>query len=433
VAIVRPGPIQGGMVHPYLKARAIERAGGAIHYPKPAVKEALERTLGVPIFQEQVMQLMMLAADFTAGEADQLRRAMAAWKRKGGLGPFEKRIVEGMVAKGYEREYAERIFHQVEGFGEYGFPESHAASFAFLVYISSWIKCHEPSAFLAALLNSQPMGFYSPSQLIQDARRHDVPVRPIDVTTSVWDSTLEDNPDDAELPAVRLGLNRVGGFNEAAAQRLLAEREARPFASVEELAQRARLSTHEIAMLAAADALTALVGHRRLAYWEAAGHRSQRDLLELAPIDEPVPAIAPAREAEEIVEDYASTGFTLRRHPLALLRPHLSKMKLASAEALRDVPDGRWVRTTGIVTVRQRPGTAKGTIFVTLEDETGVINVIVWPAVVEAQRRPLLSARMLTVHGTWQRQGDVCHVVAKRMFDHSPLLGALATSSRDFH
>lgn len=454
------------------------------------------------------MQLMMLAADFTAGEADQLRRAMAAWKRKGGLGPFQKRIVEGMVDKGYDREYAERIFKQVEGFGEYGFPESHAASFAFLVYISSWIKRHEPAAFLAAMIDSQPMGFYSTSQLIQDAKRHGVEVRPIDVAVSGWDSTLEeieerstpspwldawtDPPCEARLiecapqrpwlerfladpvsvlppdesdrsavvvdtalgldqqsrkaqavaatidtaraqPAVRLGFNTVNGFNEKAAERLVAARAATPFQSVEDLAKRAMLSTLELDALAAADALSSIAGHRRQARWQAASHRVERDLMQHAPIEEQTPQLPIASEASEIVDDYASTGFTLRRHPLALLRPRLTRMGLRTAEELHDVPDGRYVRTTGIVTVRQRPGTAKGTIFVTLEDETGSINVIVWKHVVRTQRRPVLMARLLTVHGTWQRQGEVRHLVANRMTDHSRLLGRLSLSSRDFH
>ncbi|MGI9025363.1 MAG: error-prone DNA polymerase [Burkholderiaceae bacterium] len=449
VAIVRPGPIQGGMVHPYLKAHEALRRGEQPLYESPKVEQALSRTLGVPIFQEQVMQLMMLAADFTAGEADKLRRAMAAWKRKGGLGPFHDRIVDGMLKNGYERDYAERIFKQVEGFGEYGFPESHAASFAFLVYISCWLKCHEPAVFLAAMLNSQPLGFYSSSQLIQDARRNDVVVRAIDVMVSDWDATLEECEDFAAFearrardedgispraqPAVRLGLNSVKGFNDNAAERLIAARAEHPFRDVDDLARRAALSTLELGALAAADALAGIAGHRRQARWQAASHRLERDLMRDATIDEPSPQLPVATEGREIVDDYASTGFTLRRHPLALLRPRLSRMKLSSAAALRDLPTGRLVRTTGIVTVRQRPGTAKDTIFVTLEDETGVINVIVWKHVVETQRRPLLSARLLTVHGVWQKQGEVRHVIANRLFDHSQLLGRLGVSSRDFH
>ena len=449
VAIVRPGPIVGGMVHPYLKAREAQRAGQEITYPKPAVKEALARTLGVPIFQEQVMQLMMLAADFSAGEADKLRRAMAAWKRKGGLGPFQDRIVNGMIQNGYEREYAERIFKQVEGFGEYGFPESHAASFAFLVYISCWVKHHEPAAFLTAMLNSQPLGFYSSSQLIQDAQRHDVEVRPIDVTISGWDAVLEEKESSEAFtirerylgpgikrkePATRLGFNSVKSFNLKAAIRLVAAREQRPFDNVEDLGRRAELSTIELEALAAADALTTLAGHRRLARWQAASHRLQRDLMQRASIDEHgAPQLRFAKEGQEIVDDYASTGFTLRRHPLALLRPKLRAMNLLSAAEMHDLPSGTLVRTAGIVTVRQRPGTAKGTIFVSLEDETGVINVIVWNHVIRSQRKPLLSANLLTVFGSLETSGRVRNIVASRLFNHSLLLGSLNLPSRDFH
>ena len=456
VAIVRPGPIQGGMVHPYLKARDAQRQGKLPTYPQPGAKAALERTLGVPIFQEQVMQLMMLAADFSAGEADKLRRAMAAWKRKGGLGPFHDRIVEGMVRNGYERDYAERIFKQVEGFGEYGFPESHAASFAFLVYISCWIKCHEPAAFLAAMLNSQPLGFYSPSQLIQDAKRHDVEVRSIDVTVSGWDAVLEDTEDRIPMlstasgsavrppstvgrskprqPAVRLGLNSVKSFGVEAAARVAAARAERPFHSVEDLGRRAELTTIDLDALAAADALSSLAGRRRQARWQAASHRLQDDLMSETTIDETFqPELAFATEGREIVDDYAATGFTLRRHPLALLRPRLRRMGLLSARELHDMPNGRFVKTTGLVTVRQRPGTAKGTIFVTLEDETGVINVIVWNHVIETERKALLSASLLTTFGVWQREKGVKSLVASRFTDHSKLIGSLKMDSRDFH
>ena len=436
VAIVRPGPIQGGMVHPYLKARERHRRGEALVYPSPQVRQALERTLGVPIFQEQVMHLMMLAADFSAGEADKLRRAMAAWKRKGGLGHFHDRIVAGMLKNHYERDYAERIFKQIEGFGEYGFPESHAASFAYLVYVSCWLKCHEPAVFLAAMLNSQPLGFYSPSQLVQDAQRHGIVVRPVDVTVSAWDCALEEADEGIHpgmQPAVRLGLNRIKGFNQAAAARMVAARSDLLFDHVDDLARRAALSSRDIDALAAADALQSLAGHRRLARWVAAAHRIERDLMQATDIVETLPDLPLAPEGREIVADYASTGLTLRRHPLALLRPRLVKMRLSSAAELRDMPNGRLVRTTGIVTVRQRPGTAKGTIFVTLEDETGTINVIVWKHVIETQRRPLLAARLLTVHGVWQREGAVTHLIAGKLFDHSHLLGRLATASRDFH
>ncbi|MDM0016704.1 error-prone DNA polymerase [Variovorax saccharolyticus] len=457
VAIVRPGPIQGGMVHPYLKQRERVSKGLAIHYEKEELRPALERTLGVPIFQEQVMQIAMIAAEFTADEADQLRRAMAAWKRKGGLGKFHDKLVEGMVGRGYQRSFAEAIFKQILGFGDYGFPESHAASFALLVCVSAWLKRHEPACFLAALLDAQPMGFYSPSQLVQDARRHGVEVRPVDVTASDMDSTLEARAPDAPRmppgtdarhaerlgndnpPAVRLGLKRVASLSEAGAKRLLAARAQAPFTSTEDLALRAELDARDMAALAAADALMSLSGHRRQQVWEATAQRRAPALLKGVPIDEPALQLPPAPEGEEIVGDYASLGLTLRRHPLALLRSRLARMRLMSAEQLRPLPSGQTVRACGIVKGRQRPQTANGTIFVTLEDETGNVNVIVWSHVVEAWREPLLKSQLLAVQGTWQRDvdsgGEVRHLVATGFKDLTPLLGRLAQSntSRDFH
>ncbi|MDM0072762.1 error-prone DNA polymerase [Variovorax sp. J2P1-59] len=457
VAIVRPGPIQGGMVHPYLKQRERVRKGLPIHYEKDELRPALERTLGVPIFQEQVMQIAMVAADFTADEADQLRRAMAAWKRKGGLGKFHDKLVNGMVRKGYKPAFAEAIFKQVMGFGDYGFPESHAASFALLVCVSSWLKRHEPACFLAALLDSQPMGFYSPSQLVQDARRHGVEVRPVDVTASEFDSSLEAREPDAprmpdgtdvrhagrlghpDPPAVRLGLRIVSSLSEAGAGRLLAARTQAPFTSTEDLALRAELDAKDMAALAAADALMSLSGHRRQQVWDATAQRRAPALLKGVPIDEPALQLPAAPEGEEILGDYVSLGLTLRRHPLALLRPRLARMNLMSAEQLRSLPSGQTVRACGMVKGRQRPQTAKGTIFVTLEDETGNVNVIVWSHVIEAWREPLLKSTLLAVQGTWQRDvdsgGEVRHLVATGFKDLTPLLGRLAqaTRSRDFH
>ncbi len=423
VAIVRPGPIQGGMVHPYLRRRNGEEP---VAYPSAAVKAVLERTLGVPIFQEQVMQLAVVAAGFTPGEADGLRRAMAAWRRKGGLEPFERRLKEGMRARGYADEFADQIYRQILGFGEYGFPESHSASFALLVYVSAWLKCHAPAAFLAGLLNSQPMGFYAPSQLVQDARRHGVEVRAVDATRSDWDCTLEGD-------AVRLGLRMVKGLSQAGAERLVAARAAAPFASVADLAHRAHPDARDLKCLAAAGALNALADHRRRAYWDVAGVETRPHLLREAPVREAVPALAAPTEGENLVADYASLGLTLGRHPLALLRPRLERMRLAAAEAIRALPHGAAARACGIVTGRQRPDTASGVVFVTLEDETGYVNVIVWSRLVERQRRELLGARLMGVHGTIERQGEVVHLVARRLADHSDLLGALATSSRDFH
>ncbi|MDB5773110.1 MAG: dnaE3 [Burkholderia sp.] len=428
VAIVRPGPIQGGMVHPYLRRR---QGLEPVVYPSEAIKQALERTLGVPIFQEQVMQIAILAAGFTPGEADSLRRAMAAWKRKGGVEKFYDRIVGGMRERGYDEEFAERIFRQIEGFGEYGFPESHAASFALLVYVSAWIKCHEPSAFLAALLNSQPMGFYAPSQLVQDARRHDIEVRSPDIAISDWDCTLEELSTGGQ-PAVRLGLRLVKGLSAAAAERIAEVRAIRPFKSVDDLARRAQLSTLDLQALARSNALLSLSGHRRQAAWQVAGMQPAPKLLKDAPIAEDDIALPAASEGQEIVADYTSIGLTLNRHPLALLRERFKAMNLSTALEMKSFPDRKLARTTGLVTMRQRPETASGTLFVTLEDETGVTNVIVWPGLLEKQRKEILNASLLTVYGVWQCEGEVMHLIAKRVVDHSSMLGDLTVESRNF-
>ncbi|GCL62596.1 error-prone DNA polymerase [Pseudaquabacterium pictum] len=465
VAIVRPGPIQGGMVHPYLRRRSGEEPED---YPNEAVRQALGRTKGVPIFQEQVMQLAILAADFTPGEADALRRAMAAWKRKGGLGPFHERLVGRMVAKGYDPAYAERIFKQIEGFGEYGFPESHAASFALLVYVSAWLKCHHPDAFLAALLNSQPMGFYAPAQLVRDARAHGVQVRPVDVLHSDWDTVLEgqggedgdglrrdaapglrpDAPPGLRpgappvLRPVRLGLNRIIGLAEADARRLLAARAAlapgEAFASVEDLARRAALDAHALQLLAQADALRSLASHRHQAAWAVRGIDTRATPLLQATRTHEAPADLQAPGAgQALLADYRSTGLSLTSHPLALLRDELAAFQVQPAAVLALSRHGQLVRASGLVTHRQRPETAKGVVFVTLEDETGAVNVIVWPTVAEAQRQPLLAATLLTVYGVWQRDREgpdaVQHLVARRLVDHSGLLQGLVSKSRDFH
>ncbi len=428
VAIVRPGPIQGGMVHPYLRRR---QGVEPVTYPSEEVRRVLERTLGVPIFQEQVMQLAVVAAGFTPGEADQLRRSMAAWRRKGGLEHFEARLIRGMLERGYRREFAEAIYRQILGFGEYGFPESHSASFALLVYVSAWLKCHEPAAFCAALLNSQPMGFYAPAQLVQDAQRHRVEVCPPEVTASGWDCTLEDRQEGQ--PALRLGLRMVGGLSQAAGERIVAARASRPFGSVDDLAQRAALERRDLKCLAGAGALAVLAGHRRHAHWAAAGVERGPGLLAGARSTEAVPRLAPPSEGENIVADYASLGLTLGRHPMALLRPWLQRLRLICAEELRALPHGRTACAAGLVTCRQRPDTASGVIFVTLEDETGCINVIVWRDLVERQRRELLGARLLGVQGVIEREGEVVHLVARRLTDHSALLGRLTARSRDFH
>jgi error-prone DNA polymerase len=440
VAIVRPGPIQGGMVHPYLKRRQGQEP---VAYPSDAVKGVLERTLGVPIFQEQVMQLAIVAAGFTPGEADRLRRSMAAWKRKGGLQQFEQRLVEGMGTRGYAPAFAQQVYRQILGFGEYGFPESHAASFALLVYVSAWLKCHAPAAFCAALLNSQPMGFYAPAQLVADARRHGVDVRPPVVTVSAWDCTLE-TPHPNPLPAgredgertgaaLRLGLRMVDGLSEAGARRIVGARCERPFASVADLAHRAKLDRRDLTALADADALASLAGHRHEAAWNVAGIERLPPLLAGAGFDEDRPGLPAPTEGQEIVADYRRLGLTLRRHPLALLRRQLRERRLAPADEVTNAPHGRLVRTAGIVIGRQRPDTASGVVFVTLEDETGTTNVIVWRDLGERQRRELLGSRLLAVYGRVEREGPVVHVLAGRLADLTPLLGALPTHSRDFH
>ncbi|HRL99899.1 MAG TPA: error-prone DNA polymerase [Acidovorax sp.] len=453
VAIVRPGPIQGGMVHPYLKARERRRQGLPLELEKPELEAALARTLGVPIFQEQVMQIAMIAGGFSPGMADDLRRSMAAWKRKGGVHRFEEPLKKGMQAKGYTAEFADRIFQQMLGFGEYGFPESHAHSFALLAYASSWLKCHEPACFLAALLNSLPMGFYTASQLVQDARRHGVRVLPIDVTRSDVDCTLEGPLEPLRpsqglpvplqpQPAVRLGLRLVASLQKQAAERVVQARATGPsFAGTEDLALRAQLGAQDLQALAAADALASLSGHRRQQMWDAAAQHSAPPLLRDAPVQEAPLALPAAPEGEEILFDYAATGLTLRRHPLALLRPRLARWRLRTALQLAAVPHGRTVRACGIVTVRQRPGTAKGTMFVTLEDETGPVNVIVWPDMVVQWRNALLRSQLLAVEGLWQCSAGegaavVRHLVARRMKDLTPLLGRMAQAlqgSRDFH
>ncbi|WP_290871071.1 error-prone DNA polymerase [Aquabacterium sp.] len=463
VALVRPGPIQGGMVHPYLQRREALRADPNAPLPSPPrLGEALARTLGVPIFQEQVMQIAVLAAGFTPGQADQLRRAMASWRKKGEVDRFKARIVEGMRYRQYEDAFIEQICQQIEGFGSYGFPESHAASFAKLVYLSAWLKCHEPAAFLAALLNAQPLGFYSPSQLVQDARRHGVDVLPADVQHSAVDTHLVETeasaawaqrpiqaatrPKDHRFshatppqpatpqPAVRLGLRLIAGLGHDALQRIVdARQQGGPFTNVDEFARRAGLSQAELRALASADTLESLAGHRRQQVWEAAALHKAPALLREVPVHEAPLQLEAPPEAEDITFDYAALGLSLRRHPLALLRPHLAAMRLKTSAELQGYRNGQLARACGIVTVRQQPGTASGVVFVTLEDETGTVNVVVWAHLKEKQRRELVHSRLMAVDGKWQRQGEVRHLIAERLHDLTPLLGRLATHSRDFH
>jgi error-prone DNA polymerase len=429
VAIVRPGPIQGEMVHPYLRRRNNEEA---VSYPSKDVEAVLKRTLGVPIFQEQVMQLAIVAAGFSPGDADRLRRAMAAWKRKGGLEPFQKQLIDGMLERGYAESFAQQIFNQILGFGEYGFPEAHSASFALLVYISAWLKAHEPAAFCAALVNSQPMGFYAPAQLVRDARAHGVEVRPVDVAASDWDCTLERRDDGR--PALRLGLRMVKHLSQEGAERLLAARAAGAFVDSADLAERAALDRRDLEALAAADALSVLAGHRHRAVWQVSGVERALPLLPAATAaQEGMPLLRAPREGQEIVADYFSTGLTLRRHPLALLRDALTRRGVIPNQELWEQPDGRSVTAAGLVITRQRPGSASGVTFVTMEDETGYVNLIVWKRVADAQRAALLESRLLLVRGKLQREGDVLHVIAHRLTNLSALLGDLTVVSRNFH
>jgi error-prone DNA polymerase len=430
VAIVRPGPIQGGMVHPYLKRRqGLEK----VSYPSAAVEVVLQRTLGIPIFQEQVMQLAMVAAGFTAGEADQLRRAMAAWKRRGGLGHLKDKLTTGMLINGYSPEFAESIYKQIAGFGTYGFPESHAASFALLVYASAWLKCHHPAAFCAALLNSFPMGFYSPSQLIQDAQRNGVTVLPIDVMQSTWESHLVPVPEDGSHPEpmLRLGLRLVSGLSKAGGERLVAARSQRQFRSLRDLATRAALDQGDVKALANSDALRGVSGHRLQAVW-AAGSAAIPD-LPLAPTEDGyanVP-LSVMSLGQEVLADFRSTGLTLRAHPVSLVRHRLQGTYRAAD--LVKVPSGRNIRVGGLVTCRQRPGTASGVTFVTLEDETGNTNVVVWRDLAERERRVLLSSRLMIVHGKLEHQGAVTHLIAAHLENASHLIAGLDPVSHDFH
>lgn len=399
------------------------------------------------------MQIAMVAADFTAGEADGLRRAMAAWKKRGGLEPFEQRLKQGMQRNGYDPAFAERVYQQLRGFGEYGFPQSHAASFALLTYVSAWLKCHEPAAFACALLNSQPLGFYAPSQIVQDAARHGVEVRPVDVRYSDWDCTLEKKvsglfSDPAAQAAgtgrgekinltpfsLRLGLRLVKGLGQAAAERIAAARAQQPFAALDDMVARAALDRAEVTALAAADALRAFAANRYQAHWQAAGVEHALPVFERPRFNEAAPLLGRPTEAEDVIADYAASGLSLRRHPLALLRARLDALGVRRAEELpgAGLESGGEVRVAGLVICRQRPDTASGVLFVTLEDETGVANLIVWPQVVESERSVLLNSGLILVSGTLQRQDGVTHVIARRAEDCSDWLEGIEVQSRNF-
>ena len=433
VAIVRPGPTQGNMVHPYLMRR---EKNEKVTYPKDELKVALERTLGVPIFQEQVMQIAMIAAGFSAEDANGLRRAMATWKRRGGMNEYYEKIVHGMTSNGYEESFAQQIFRQIEGFGEYGFPESHAASFALLAYHSSWLKCHEPEAYLTALLNSQPMGIYSPSTLINYAKRHQVRVHPIDVMYSNWDSRLEFMTSPQQRPAVRLGLNLVKGLSQDCGWRVEEARAIKAFNSVRDLAERALLSKHELQHLAYADALHSLSGHRYNASWEASASLPDTDLLKNAVIIEnnnDQPTLNEPSLLHTVLADHLHTGVSLQAHPMALLREHLQRKGYLHSQQLIAQPDRRLTRACGIVTIRQRPGTAKGVVFVTLEDEFGQINLVLHAHVAERYRQILRHAVILGAFGVWQAHKESRSLLVKRIVDLSQLLPSFTNKSRDFH
>jgi error-prone DNA polymerase len=429
VAIVRPGPIQGDMVHPYLRRRNGEEP---IDYPSDELKPVFERTLGVPLFQEQVMELAIVAAEYTPGEADELRRSMAAWKRHGGLEPHRQRLTSRMLEKGYTQAFTERIFRQIEGFGSYGFPESHAASFALLAYASCWLKCHEPAAYACALVNSWPMGFYSPDQVLQDARRHDVEVRSVDVRYSDWDCSLESN--EHGEPTIRLGLRMIRGFREADARRIEKARQCGAFRDVEDLSQRALLDASAREHLADAGALSSLVGDRYRARWAVSGVEEQLPLFAGVPAPtEEVSSLPVPSPGENLLTDYATLGTTLGPHPLAMLREALRAQRCRSSDDLQAIEHGRPVSIAGMVIGRQRPQTASGVIFVTLEDEFGLVNVVVWHDLAERQRRVLVQSQMLRVDGHLETVDGVRHIIAGRLTDMTTLLTGLDIRSRDFH
>jgi error-prone DNA polymerase len=440
VAIVRPGPIQGDMVHPYLRRREGKEE---VVYPKPELQKVLGKTLGVPLFQEQAMRVAIACAGFTPSEADQLRRSMATFKHTGGVSKFRDKLVSGMIAHGYEREYAEQTFRQLEGFGSYGFPESHAASFALIAYASSWLKCHHPDVFCAALLNAQPMGFYAPAQIVRDARDHGVDVRPVCVNTSRFDCTLEPTSEEDRF-AVRLGLRMVRGFANAHAATLIAARADKPYTSIDDLWRRAGVRAAALIQLAEADAFRpSLKLARREALWAIKALRDEplplfaaasvREAKSVPELREPAVALWPMTAGGEVVEDYGHVGLTLRSHPVSFLRGDLRRQNIVNCAETMQARDGCWLQTAGLVLVRQMPGSAKGVIFITIEDETGIANLVIWPKLYERQRRVILSAGMMAVHGRIQREGEIVHLVAHRVIDLSEALASVGRHDATFH
>lgn len=439
VAIVRPGPIQGDMVHPYLRRREGKEK---VEYPTPELEAVLGKTLGVPLFQESAMRVAMVCAGFTGGEADQLRKSMATFKFTGGVSRFKEKLVSGMVRNGYTPEFAEKTFSQLEGFGSYGFPESHAASFALIAYASNFVKCHHPDVFCAALLNSQPMGFYAPAQIVGDARAHGVEVRPVCINRSRWDCALE-RIGNTDRHAVRMGMRMVKGLAAADAARITAARMVTDFDSVDDVWRRSGVPAEALVQLAEADAFRpSLELERRDALWAikalrdeplplfaAAAAREERTIAEQ---QEPEVTLRQMTDGHNVIEDYSHTGLTLRQHPIAFLRKDLEKRNIVTCEAAMNARDGRWICAAGLVLVRQKPGSAKGVMFITIEDETGPANIVVWPKLFEKRRRVVLGASMMAVHGRIQREGDVVHLVAQQLLDLSGDLSALADRDIDF-
>jgi error-prone DNA polymerase len=417
------------MVHPYLRRR---NGDEPVQYPSEAIRHVLEKTLGVPLFQEQAMKLVVVAAGFTPGEADQLRRSMGAWKRTGEMNKFQQKLVTGMLARGYSEEFAQNLFGQIQGFGSYGFPESHAASFALLAYSSAWIKCHHPAIFLAALLNSLPMGFYGPAQLVADARKHNVEVRPADVNFSEFDSTIERRAEDNAL-TVRLGWSTLKGLPLSVAETIVTERaHAGPYTSYESFVTRTALTAAPLARLASADAFRSLDLSRRPATWMSLGMAPAQPLLANLP-DEPPPPLPLLSPAQEVIHDYHAQGLSLRGHPLGPLREFLQSQQVVTAAELETLEPDRRYKVGGLVLLRQRPGTAKGITFVTLEDETGTVNLIIRPQVWTRHRRVAHQARALIATGLLQRQDGVIHVIVGRLEDLTTTLPKLGHISRDFH
>ncbi len=423
VAIVRPGPIQGDMVHPYLRRReGLE----TVEYPTPELRRVLEKTLGVPLFQEQAMQVAIVCAGFTPGEADALRRSMATFKFTGGVSHFRNKMIDGMIERNYTREFAEQTFSRIEGFGSYGFPESHAASFALIAYASAWLKCHHPDVFCCALLNAQPMGFYAPAQIVRDAELHGVEVRPVCINASLWDCTIEQG-------AVRLGFRMIKGLAADHADALIAARTV-PYRSIADLHRRAAMPVAALERLAEADAFHAVHLERRQAVWAIRGLSDNRlPLFDHADSEtnEPAVDLPLMTKGRQVVEDYRSVGLSLRDHPVSFVRATLEQRRIARCADLTRRRDGSRLTVAGIVLVRQRPGSAQGVLFVTIEDETGHANLIVWPSVFERQRRVLLSATMLACRGKLQKEGEVIHVIADEIIDLSALLRSVGDETRE--